>query len=583
MNKPSSFAWEFAAVGRWSSMLSSLALVFTFLVLAPALAENSATAQKTASKRGVLHGPFPWQSKIYPGTEREYWVYVPNQYEPEKPTPAMIVQDGLGRASDWNLIEALERLMEEEAIPVQIGIFVNPGVVPAAGNLGQPRFNRSFEYDSVSPRYAQFLVEEILPEVSKQWNISPNPEDRCLAGASSGAICALNAAWERPDQFRRVFSTIGTFVGLRGADELATLIRKGEPRPLRVFLEDGSNDLNIYGGDWWMANQTMLSALTWAGYDVRHAWGSGGHSGAHGREILADALRWIWKDYPHPITNLGGAVRRTDIMIPGETWLEIPLPHPDATAVTTTLSGEAIVAVKGKIVKISPSGSVSVLAQGISGVTDLAVTPDGSVLACIPSEHKIASIDLAGKIQTHVAGQGWTNLLALPDQVLATAAATGSLYRIKRNSAVVVQNSLRQPTALAASPDNAFLAVVEPDQRHWLSYQLDSAGDVQHAQEYGYTHRPTGESSNDATDMAVDDTGRYYLATSLGIQVFDPLGRVHLILQPPERHRVTSIAFGGKEFSLLYATANGKLYSRQLKLRGHHSAAAPVTPPKPGL
>src|SRR6185295_2135214 len=139
----------------------------------------------------------------------------------------------------------------------------------------------------------KFLIDELLPEVeSKKTSdgraikLSKNPNDCGIGGASSGAICAFTVAWERPDRFRRVFSAIGTYVGLRGGNEYSTLIRKYEPKPLRVFLQDGSSDLNIYAGDWWMANQTMERALIFAGYEVNHVWGEGPHSGRHGTAIF---------------------------------------------------------------------------------------------------------------------------------------------------------------------------------------------------------------------------------------------------------------------------------------------------------
>ena len=159
-------------------------------------------------------------------------------------------------------------------------MFVTPGKVKALSDQALDRFNRSFEYDGLGDDYARFVLDELLPEVEKQSttdgraiHLSHDGNDRCIAGSSSGAICAFTAAWERPDAFRRVFSAIGTYVGLRGGNVYPTLIRKFEPKPIRVFLQDGNTDLNIYGGDWWMANQEMERALTFAGYEVNHAWG----------------------------------------------------------------------------------------------------------------------------------------------------------------------------------------------------------------------------------------------------------------------------------------------------------------------
>ena len=301
-----------------STLLATVAILTTLLSL-------STTAQSTG---GEVKGPFTWKSQIFPGTVRNYWIYVPQQYEAAKPACVLVVQDGLGRANDWKLSEAMDELIANKEMPVTIGIYIDPGVVPAPHEQAQPRFDRSFEYDSLGDQYARFLIDEMLPEVSRTYNLSSDPNDRAMAGASSGAICAFTVAWERPDAFRRVFSTIGTYVGLRGGDIYPTLVRKIEPKPIRVFLEDGSQDLNIYGGDWFLANQQMLSALQFAGYDVNHAWGDGGHSGEHGREIARDALRWLWRDYPEPIlANQDTTRRRTDLLIPGEEWQVVSAGH----------------------------------------------------------------------------------------------------------------------------------------------------------------------------------------------------------------------------------------------------------------
>src|SRR5207245_3125582 len=169
------------------------------------------------------------------------------------------------------------------------GFVVMHGRVRAAnGNTALDRFNRSFEYDGLGDNYVRFLLEELLPDVEtkktadgRPIRLSKNGNDRAIGGESSGAIAAFTAAWERPAEFSRVFSAIGTYVGLRGGEIYPTLLRKYEPKPIRVFLQDGSNDLNIYGGDWWMANQTMERSLRFAGYEVEHAWGNGGHDGKH--------------------------------------------------------------------------------------------------------------------------------------------------------------------------------------------------------------------------------------------------------------------------------------------------------------
>ncbi|HYW70759.1 MAG TPA: alpha/beta hydrolase-fold protein [Pyrinomonadaceae bacterium] len=244
-------------------------------------------------------------SKIFPGTTRDYWLYVPAEYQPDKPACVYIQQDGL----HWEAPTVFDNLIHKKELPVIIAVFVNPGVVKAAdGNSALDRFNRSFEYDGLGDAYARFLLEELLPEVEtkktsdgRAIKLSHEGNDRAIGGASSGAIAAFTAAWERPNAFARVFSAIGTYVDLRGGLRYPSLIRKYEPKPIRIFLQDGSGDLNIYGGDWWMANQTMERALSYDGYEVNHVWGDGGHNGKHTTMIFPDAMRWLWKDWPKPV------------------------------------------------------------------------------------------------------------------------------------------------------------------------------------------------------------------------------------------------------------------------------------------
>lgn len=267
------------------------------------------------------------QSKIFPGTWREYWVYVPAQYKPDVPACVYVNQDGI----QWKAPTVFDNLIHQKEMPVTIGVFVMHGRVKAADpSKANDRFNRSFEYDGLGDAYARFILEEILPEVEKRKTsdgrairLSKNGNDRAIGGSSSGAVCAFTAAWERPDAFSRVFSAIGTYVGLRGADRYPTLLRKTEPKPLRIYMQDGANDLNIYAGDWWMANQTMLRALTFAGYEVQHQWGEGGHNGKQGTSLFPEAMRYLWKGWPEQVKK-GQSQNAflSALLISGEEWNE---------------------------------------------------------------------------------------------------------------------------------------------------------------------------------------------------------------------------------------------------------------------
>ena len=240
-------------------------------------------------------------SQVFPGTERDYWIYVPAQYDGSQPACVMVFQDGRGYVNDKGHSRVpivFDNLIHQGSMPVTIGIFLDPGVVPPARPGAKPRKNRSFEYDSLSDRYARFLLDEILPAVGKDYKLVDNREGRAICGISSGGICAFTVAWERPDAFSKVISYIGSFTNIRGGHVYPALIRKTEPKPIRVFLQDGENDLDNLHGNWPLANRQMAAAFKFAGYDYRFEMGDGAHNGNHGGALLPEMLRWIWRDYP---------------------------------------------------------------------------------------------------------------------------------------------------------------------------------------------------------------------------------------------------------------------------------------------
>ncbi len=303
-------------------MTRPLAVRRLLIGFALSLCASVAQADEPAPKGEVTKHSFD-KSKVFPGTIRDYWVYVPKQYDPAKPACVYVGQDGIG----FNAPAVFDELIAKKEMPVTIGVFVMHGRVKAPNGHALDRFNRSYEYDGLGDNYARFLLDELLPEVEtlttsdgRPLKLSKSGNDRAIGGASSGAICAFTAAWERPDAFTRVFSAIGTYVGLRGGNEYPTLVRKYEPKPIRVFLQDGSNDLNIYGGDWWMANQEMERALVFAGYEVKHEWGVNGHNGIDGTKHFPEATRWLWKGWPEPVKAGKGSQPLQDILIPGEDW-----------------------------------------------------------------------------------------------------------------------------------------------------------------------------------------------------------------------------------------------------------------------
>lgn len=275
--------------------------------------------------KGQLKGPFEFHSKIFAGTVRQYWIYIPANYNRKRPPNLLVFQDGQ-RATNPNgslrIPIVLDNLIHKKDIPSTLGIFITPGNLSERypDNLGMSNPNhRAEEYDALNDNYARFLTEELLPEVSKSYMFTDDPKKRIIGGTSSGAICAWTAAWHKPDAFQNVISLIGSYTSIGykpatatspmipGGDLYPGLIRKSPIRPIKIFLQDGSNDLSNEHGNWFLANQQILSSLDWANanadatgskgprYQFTHVWGDGGHSDQHGGALMPDILRWFWK------------------------------------------------------------------------------------------------------------------------------------------------------------------------------------------------------------------------------------------------------------------------------------------------
>lgn len=537
--------------------------------------------------RGRVEGPYEFHSRIFPGTTRRYWVYVPSQYDASKPPALMIVQDGLGRASDWKLPVVLDNLIHDGSIPVQLGVFVEPGQVPAPHEQAQPRFNRSYEYDGLGDQYARFLIDELLPEVSGTWKFSDNPDDRCLAGSSSGGICAFNAAWERPDAFRRVLSTVGTFVALRGGDAFPGLVRKTEPKPLRVFLQDGSNDLDIYAGSWWHANQSMLSALQYSGYDVKHVWGEGGHNGKHSAAILPEALRWLWRDYPQPLKTGRGKERRMELLVEGAGWELVSRGHAFTEGPAVNAAGELFFTdiPNKRIHRVALDGTVTVFAENTGSANGLMFSADGHLYACRTDDRRIVRYSPdGGTMDVVVEGIAANDLIVLPDGTgYCTEPTTRKIWFFdQRGKTREVDTGIEFPNGLITSPDQTLLYVSDTRGRFVYSFQRAADGGLVHKQKYGWLH-VTDDLVSGADGMAMDTEGRLYVTTATGLQVLDQLGRVHFIMPKPNPGWLSNVVLAGPDRDQLVVTCGDSVYRRRIRAVGVDSWKSPVKPPRPAL
>ncbi len=265
--------------------------------------------------KGEIRGPFHIQSNVYPGTQHTYWIYVPAQYDPKVPAALMVYQDGqafMDPNGDLRAQNVMDNLIYRREIPVMLGVFINPGRTPEqpepspTTEWGDRTTNRPTEYNTPDDKYARVITEELMPVLNKEYNISKNPEMRGIGGSSSGAIAAFAVAWERPNEFRKVLSNVGSFVDLRGGYVYPDRVLATDKKPIRVFLCDGRNDNRGIGRggaydekrDWFLQNNRLMKALTQKGYDINYSWGMNNHGQKFGGAIMPEMMRWLWRDQP---------------------------------------------------------------------------------------------------------------------------------------------------------------------------------------------------------------------------------------------------------------------------------------------
>jgi sugar lactone lactonase YvrE len=442
-------------------------------------------------------------------------------------------------------------------------------------------------------RYARFLIEEILPEVAKKYRISDDPNLRGIGGSSSGGIAAFTAAWERPDAFRRVLMFVGSFTNLRGGDVYPGLIRKVEPKPLKIFMQDGANDLNIYSGSWWMANQDVHSALEYAGYDVKFVRGEEGHNNKHGRSILPEGLRWLWAGWDKPIqANRAPKGERhwileyTDpasgweLVSEGHTLTEGPALAPNGDVYFTDLR-------ESKIWKIdAKTDKVSLFKENTGRTNGLMFSRDGILYSCRAESEQIVAIDVAtGKEEVIASG-------VRPNDVAVTA--NGGVYFTEpgrktvsyvdpdRKMHLLATEGIESPNGVLLSPDQSLLFVADYAARWVWSFQIQPDGTVANGQPF--YHLETGDFSSRslADGMTVAADGHLFVATDLGVQICDQPGRVVGILSKPNSGPFTNVVFAGPDMQTLYVTAGDKVFRRHMRLKGVRPWET-ATPPVPRL
>jgi len=533
------------------------------------------------------------QSKIYPGTVRTCWVYIPAQYRPEQPACLYVCQDAVA----WRAPVVFDNLIARQEMPVTIGVFVSPGIVgpkPASG-LALGQYNRVYEYSGMDDTYARFLLEELLPEVASRKTpdgrpirISPAANDHAIAGSSAGGICAFNAAWERPDAFARVFSSVGSF-NLGGGEVFPILIRKFEPKPLRIFLQDGSRDTGVFAGSWWMANQAVEESLRFSGYEVNHAWGDGGHTTKQATAVFPDAMRWLWKDWPQPVKT--GETRNALLALalrPGEGWQRLAGDYGSLRGAASNRRGEVFFGDAGenRIYRAAPDGSVAVFATDTGPVSDLCFGSDGRLYTVSTESGQVRAYAADGSSTLMAAGIPGNGIaIAHNGNVYVTHPGNGAggmrsdLWLIKPDGTrrVLDCDGPIDTGGIVLSPAQNLLFVADRREPWIYRYLVQPDGSLRYGQRYLHLHRSGGDEPVSQTGMRADRDGRLYVATRLGIQIGGEASLVNAIITTPNR-KVTDVCFGGAGFDTLFALCGDTVFQRRLNLRGANGWDAPNEP-----
>jgi gluconolactonase len=557
------------------------------------------------------------ESRFFPGTHRTVDVYIPAQYTADRPACVLVALDHLMRT----LPIVFDNLIHRKELPVIIAIGLSSGSVPSADPPQNPRFNRSFEFDSLSEVLADFILQELLPAVEQHKtpdglpiHLSTDPNDRGMMGGSTGGIGSFTVAWQRPDAFRRVYSMIGTYVGMRGGDRYPVLVRKTDPKPLRVFLQDGSRDGwpgGLEFGDWWMSNQEMERALTFSGYEVNHTWGVLGHEGSHGESILPDVMRWLWKDWPKPVEagSSQNSMLRT-VLVAQESWEQV-WPSPAAPAsqssnapiyrISSVLNSQSTAAAlasdssgrvyvqnpsTGRIDRVNVNGSAEHFATVSPGNNGIAFGPDGRLYVAETAKERIVALN--GQSHAAVIAEGIRG-------VGLTVTHAGNIYVTEPNDAApysgkvwlihphggkaVVAEGLNVPTGISLSPDGLWLCAAESKGHHGYSYRVQPTGELQLGEPYYWFHVPDTANDSGVSQVCMDRDGYAYAATRMGVQVFDRNGRVRAIL-PVDGHQLAGICFGDADMQTLYVSTGDAIYRRKLKSVGFPASAAPIVLPQ---
>lgn len=493
--------------------------------------------------------------KYFPGTVRDVFVYIPRQYTGEKPACLLVGLDGIL----MNATTALDWMIANNEVPVMIGVFITPGRILDGDKV--IRYNRSNEWDTMSDRLANFIEDEILPLAKSQTPsdgrkilISDDANDRAIYGASSGAIAAFTAAWFRPDLYNRVYSGVGTYIAFRGGNEYPALVRKSEPKPIRIFLQDGKYDTwNPSFGDWYEQNLLMESALDFAGYEMTYKWDRGGHSITHGTNLFPDAMRWLWKGWPERIRGgKSGNSYVQSIIDPQKKWIELAAVSQGASL--TALPGAKVTLQEGSTASVlDKDGKLLERIHLKRGENIIGAASDGTPL-------KSSSVPVKEAVKALVGDNGR----------MFVADAQGNIWNVEGKDKTVVGQCAGSTVDIAVYPDWSILAQGQSGTNWVRSYVCDGRN-LSYGQDFYFLHSQGGR-------MAFDTAGLMYAATPTGVQICDQNGRVRVIMSTPSL-KIDDIALSG---NFIWIISAGKLWVREILHEGYVPCQKVQTPKSEG-
>jgi gluconolactonase len=526
------------------------------------------------------------ESKIYPGTTRNYWIYLPPNFDANTEYPIMVFFDGGGCVQPkggFRVPVVFDNLIAKKQIPPLVGLFIDPGNVPAVAQGAKGRSTRSFEYDAPDDVCAKFVIDEMIPLVQQHAKISAKPEDHAVWGISSGGICAFNAAWQRPDYFRKVISYIGSFTNIRGGYWFPSAIRKTERKPIRVYLQEGSSDLDNVHGNWPLGNHEVATALKFAGYDYTFVLGDGGHSGKQGGAILPEALRWLWRTdatLPAPTPEVPNDMALSGLLIPGEDWKLVVEGKKFVDAACTDADGNFYFSdMQGEgLFKIAAAdGAITLFNGNAKGVSGMKFGPDGRLYACVNKDKKLVAYDKDGKEEVLATDVGVNDLVVdHKGRVYFTETGKKQVTLWEAGKTRAVDNGIPAPNGICLSPNQETLAVSDYAGSAVWALRVEADGSLSSKMPV-MPYRQWGKLPEAKGDGMVCDTrSRFYCSTATGIQTYDPNGRpIGLILAPTETP-ITTIALSGPDLSYLFALTQGKIYKRKVNAKGFVTYQPPI-------